>query len=101
MTLPNSFSPKGFSYSIEAVDGLARAGILETPHGKIHTPMFMPVGTQASVKGIAREQLFSIGTEIMLSNTYHLSLRPGDETVASLGGLHDFMNVDIPILTDS
>lgn len=61
----------------------------------------MPVGTQATVKGVAREQIFSIGTEIMLSNTYHLHLRPGDEAVAHFGGLHDFMNVPLPILTDS
>jgi queuine tRNA-ribosyltransferase len=100
---PNSSDslPGGFSFSLEAEDGSARAGFLRTPHGDVRTPMFMPVGTQAAVKGVAREQLASIGTEIMLSNTYHLHLRPGSETVASLGGLHGFMNVDIPILTDS
>ncbi len=63
--------------------------------------MFMPVGTQATVKGVAREQIGSIGTEIMLANTYHLHLRPGEDAVAHFGGLHGFMAVDLPILTDS
>jgi len=90
-----------FEFTIEATEGMARAGTLSTPHGKINTPIFMPVGTQATVKGIAREQILSIGSEIMLSNTYHLYLRPGDELIAGFGGLHAFMNIDLPILTDS
>ena len=103
MTSSNSSNslPGGFSYRVENRCGAARAGTLTTPHGVVETPVFMPVGTQATVKGIAREQLSSIGTQIMLSNTYHLFLRPGDETVAKLGGLHSFMNVPFPILTDS
>lgn len=94
-------APKGFSFVTEASCEYARAGTLQTPHGPVTTPVFMPVGTQATVKGVAREQISSIGTEIMLSNTYHLHLRPGDEAVAHFGGLHSFMNVDLPILTDS
>ncbi|MDQ1344342.1 MAG: queuine tRNA-ribosyltransferase, partial [Patescibacteria group bacterium] len=93
--------PGGFSFVSEAVDGNARAGTLVTPHGTVTTPVFMPVGTQATVKGVAREQIFSIGTEIMLSNTYHLHLRPGEKAIAHFGGLHGFMNVNLPILTDS
>ncbi|HBB26866.1 TPA: tRNA guanosine(34) transglycosylase Tgt [Candidatus Gracilibacteria bacterium] len=90
-----------FDFSIEATDGLARAGTLSTPHGDIQTPIFMPVGTQASVKGVHKDHILEIGSQIMLSNTYHLYLRPGDETIAHFGGLHEFMNIDIPILTDS
>jgi len=102
MTSQSFSSPvDGFGFEIHAEDGYARAGILHTPHGDIHTPTFMPVGTQAAVKGITRDQMHAIGAEIMLSNTYHLYLRPGDETVAHFGGLHNFMQVDIPILTDS
>ena len=79
----------------------ARLGRLDTPHGGFETPMFMPVGTQATVKGLTPEQLRSVGTRILLGNTYHLALRPGDELVAELGGLHRFMGWDGPILTDS
>ncbi|BBI32558.1 tRNA guanosine(34) transglycosylase Tgt [Cohnella abietis] len=79
----------------------ARLGRLHTPHGVIDTPTFMPVGTQASVKGISPEELKAIGAEIILSNTYHLFLRPGHELVKAAGGLHKFMNWDRPILTDS
>ena len=79
----------------------ARLGILETPRGKIDTPCFMPVGTQATVKALTRENLESIGAQIILGNTYHLYLRPGHELVQSLGGLHKFMNWTHPILTDS
>ena len=79
----------------------ARAGILHTPHGDIETPVFMPVGTQATVKGVKPEELKDIGAQIILSNTYHLYLRPGHEIVKRAGGLHKFMNWDKPILTDS
>lgn len=79
----------------------ARAGFLETPHGKVETPVFMPVGTQATVKTITPEELETLGAQIILSNTYHLYLRPGHELVAEAGGLHRFMHWDRPILTDS
>ena len=79
----------------------ARAGILHTPHGDIKTPVFMPVGTQATVKALTPEQVGDTGAQILLSNTYHLYLRPGAEIVREAGGLHKFMNWDKPILTDS
>ncbi len=79
----------------------ARAGILHTPHGDIETPIYMPVGTQATVKGVLPGALEDIGAQIILSNTYHLHLRPGDELVQKAGGLHSFMNWNKPILTDS
>ena len=79
----------------------ARLGVLTTPHGKINTPCFMPVGTQATVKALTPENLQSIGAQIILGNTYHLYLRPGHELIQSLGGLHNFMNWHHPILTDS
>jgi queuine tRNA-ribosyltransferase len=88
-------------YTLEGKDGNARAGIIETPHGKIETPVFMPVGTQATVKTMTREELETIGAEIILGNTYHLYLRPGDKLIDDFGGLHKFMNWDRPILTDS
>ncbi|OGY63044.1 MAG: tRNA guanosine(34) transglycosylase Tgt [Candidatus Harrisonbacteria bacterium RIFCSPHIGHO2_01_FULL_44_13] len=79
----------------------ARLGIIETPHGVIHTPAFVPVGTQATVKGLTVDQLKNIGVESLLCNTYHLYLRPGDKIIKKLGGLHEFMNWDRPIWTDS
>jgi len=79
----------------------ARLGFLQTPHGRVETPVFMPVGTQASVKTITPEELTALGAEIILSNTYHLYLRPGHELVREAGGLHSFMHWDRPILTDS
>ena len=79
----------------------ARVGIIHTDHGDIHTPVFMPVGTKATVKGLSPEEVKATGAEIILSNTYHLYLRPGHELVAKAGGLHKFMNWDRPILTDS
>ena len=78
-----------------------RAGILSTPHGTIETPVFMPVGTQATVKAMSPTELEDIGAQIILSNTYHLYLRPGHELIARAGGLHEFMNWHRPILTDS
>lgn len=79
----------------------ARAGVLQTPHGAIETPVFMPVGTKATVKAMTPEELTDIGSQIILANTFHLALRPGDETVKALGGLHKMMNWSRPILTDS
>lgn len=79
----------------------ARYGILHTPHGDVETPMFMPVGTLATVKGISPEQLKEMNSGVILSNTYHLWLRPGEDVVEKAGGLHKFMNYDGPILTDS
>lgn len=79
----------------------ARLGVLHTPHGDIETPVFMPVGTQATVKTMTPEELKEIGTKIILSNTYHLYLRPGHEVIKKAGGLHKFMNWDRAILTDS
>lgn len=92
-----------FSYEIikECPHTGARAGILHTPHGDIETPVFMPVGTQATVKGLKPEELENLGAQIILSNTYHLYLRPGHELVKQAGGLHKFMNWNHPILTDS
>ena len=91
-------------YSIEAKDALskARAGVLETPHGKIQTPIFMPVGTIGSVKAVSQQELKAdVNAQIILGNTYHLYLRPGTEILEQAGGLHQFMNWDRPILTDS
>ncbi|MGB6385649.1 MAG: tRNA guanosine(34) transglycosylase Tgt [Terriglobales bacterium] len=86
---------------IEATRGPARAGKLITPHGEVETPVFMPVGTLGSVKGISQDVLEELGVEILLGNTYHLYLRPGVETVRKMGGLHRFMSWDRSILTDS
>jgi queuine tRNA-ribosyltransferase len=90
-----------FSFELLATDGDARAGILHTPHGDISTPIFAPVGTQATVKAVSPAQLLEIGATLVLSNTYHLFLRPGADLVAEMGGLHRFMNWQNPILTDS
>lgn len=92
-----------FSYEVVKQDKKygARAGILHTPHGDIETPIYMPVGTQATVKGVLPRDLKEAGAQIILSNTYHLYMRPGDEIVKNAGGLHKFMNWDKPILTDS
>jgi queuine tRNA-ribosyltransferase len=79
----------------------ARLGKVHTPHGSFDTPAFMPVGTQATVKGMSPDELKEIGSQIILSNTYHLYMRPGSEIVRDAGGLHGFMNWDRPILTDS
>ena len=90
-----------FNYQKTAQDGAARRGKITTAHGEIDTPAFMPVGTAATVKGMRPEQVADTGAQILLGNTYHLMLRPGAERVAALGGLHQFMNWDKPILTDS
>jgi queuine tRNA-ribosyltransferase len=90
-----------FRFRISARDGRARSGVLQTPHGGILTPVFMPVGTQATVKALTPDQLHSAGATLLLANTYHLNLRPGDQTISQLGGLHTFMGWPDPILTDS
>jgi queuine tRNA-ribosyltransferase len=91
-----------FSFEVTKTDATgARRGVLHTPHGAVKTPFFMPVGTQATVKGLRNEALEELGVEILLSNTYHLYLRPGHEAVAKLGGLHRFMSWPHAILTDS
>ena len=90
-----------FSFHVEATSGAARAGRFVTPHGEVRTPVFMPVGTLASVKGVPQDTLEELGVEILLNNTYHLYLRPGVETVRRLGGVQKFMGWDRPILTDS
>ncbi|MGE4298799.1 MAG: tRNA guanosine(34) transglycosylase Tgt [Desulfovibrionaceae bacterium] len=89
------------AFTIMATDGAARCGVLHTAHGPVHTPVFMPVGTQGSVKALAPRDLEDAGAQIILGNTYHLYLRPGDELVARHGGLHGFSRWDRPILTDS
>lgn len=89
------------TWSSEATNGPARAGMLSTPHGEVETPAFMPVGTRAAVKAVDTEDLHSVGAGIVLANTYHLMLRPGAALIAGLGGLHQFMSWDGPILTDS
>jgi queuine tRNA-ribosyltransferase len=88
-------------FEIVAADGAARRGRIRTAHGVVETPVFMPVGTQATVKGLTPDQLRAIDVQILLGNTYHLALRPGDALVAEMGGLHRFMGWDRPILTDS
>ncbi len=92
-----------FSFELQKTDPEtgARAGVFHTPHGDILTPVYMPVGTQASVKGVLPNVLEEIGSQIILSNTYHLYMRPGDDLIARAGGLHKFMNWNKPILTDS
>src|SRR5258708_15096344 len=82
-------------------DGAARRGRLHTPHGSVETPAFMPVGTQATVKGLPPDQIRSTGSRMLLANTYHLALRPGEGEVEAMGGLHRFMDWQGPILTDS
>jgi queuine tRNA-ribosyltransferase len=90
-----------FEFDIIARDGRARAGVFHTPHGDLQTPVFAPVGTQATVKTLTPLQLKELGASLVLSNTYHLYLRPGDELVADMGGLHQFMQWPNPMLTDS
>lgn len=92
-----------FSFEIQSKSSqcFARTGVFTTPHGKIETPIFMPVGTRASVKGLAPEEVAAAGAQILLANTYHCFLRPGADTVEKAGGLHEFMSWHKPILTDS
>src|SRR5215470_775660 len=91
----------GFEILHEDAGSRARRGRFTTPHGVVETPAFMPVGTQGTVKGVDPGRLRETGAQMILANTYHLSLRPGEQTVAALGGLHTFMGWDGPILTDS
>ncbi len=93
--------PFAFTIDAECPETWARAGTIQTPHGTILTPIFMPVGTQATVKSVSPEELRTAGATIILANTYHLMLRPGSPLIASFGGLHPFMHWDGPILTDS
>jgi queuine tRNA-ribosyltransferase len=90
-----------FSFRITHTDGHARRGLLTTPHGIVETPAFMPVGTQGAVKGVTHKDLESLGAQLLLGNTYHLYLRPGDGLIARRGGLHRFIGWSRPILTDS
>jgi queuine tRNA-ribosyltransferase len=90
-----------FEYELAAHSGRARAGVFRTPHGDVLTPVFAPVGTAATVKALTPAQLKDLGASLVLSNTYHLYLRPGDELVREMGGLHAFMQWDGPLLTDS
>src|SRR5882724_223012 len=94
-------SEQDFSFRLLATDGAARAAEIATARGVIRTPAFMPVGTQASVKGVHLSAVRAAGADIVLANTYHLMLRPGAERIARLGGLHRFMNWPHPIITDS
>jgi queuine tRNA-ribosyltransferase len=89
------------SFTVKATDGLARRGEISFPRGTIQTPAFMPVGTYGTVKGVTTDQVKDSGAEILLGNTFHLMLRPGAEQVAKLGGLHQMIHWDRPILTDS
>jgi queuine tRNA-ribosyltransferase len=93
--------PDAFQFRLLAIDGAARCGEITTPHGPVATPAFMPVGTQATVKGMLPEAVRGSGADIVLGNTYHLMLRPGAERIAALGGLHKFMSWPHAILTDS
>jgi queuine tRNA-ribosyltransferase len=90
-----------FDFTLQATDGAARTGVIDTPRGQIRTPAFMPVGTAATVKAMLPDSVAATGADILLGNTYHLMLRPGAERVARMGGLHRFMNWQKPILTDS
>jgi queuine tRNA-ribosyltransferase len=90
-----------FEYEVLSSQGRARTGLFHTPHGDLETPVFAPVGTQATVKTLTPAQLDELGASLVLANTYHLYLRPGDELVAEMGGLHEFMQWSHPILTDS
>src|SRR5438876_165671 len=88
-------------FDVTATDGSARAGMLRTAHGDVPTPAFMPVGTKGTVKSIHPDELRTLGTSILLGNTYHQHFRPSEDVIAELGGLHAFMGWDGPILTDS
>ena len=91
-----------FKFTVESKDehSLARAGLITTAHGQIPTPIFMPVGTRATVKAVAPDDLERLGAKIILGNTYHLMLRPGEDPISKMGGLHHFMGWPGPIITD-
>ncbi|MES2856566.1 MAG: tRNA guanosine(34) transglycosylase Tgt, partial [Bdellovibrionota bacterium] len=101
MDTVNAVTPELKHFKVEAQEGEARAATLQTAHGPIETPVFMAVGTRATVKAMTPEDLIACGCQVVLGNTYHLHLRPGEKTIAKLGGLHKFMNWNGPILTDS
>ena len=92
---------KKFNFNVNYTENYSRVGVIETGRGNINTPAFMPVGTQATVKGVFIDDIIKTGSEIILSNTYHLMIRPGVERISNIGGLHEFMNCKLPILTDS
>ena len=92
---------KKFEFKVLKKNKFARRGLIETHRGKIETPVFMPVGTQATVKACTIDDIKKTGSQIILSNTYHLMIRPGVKRIEDAGGLHKFMNCDLPILTDS
>jgi len=92
---------KKFNFNVNYTENYSRVGVIETGRGNINTPAFMPVGTQATVKGAFIDDIIKTGSEIILSNTYHLMIRPGVERISNIGGLHEFMNCKLPILTDS
>jgi len=92
---------KKFNFNVNYTENYSRVGVIETGRGNINTPAFMPVGTQATVKGTFIDDIIKTGSEIILSNTYHLMIRPGVERISNIGGLHEFMNCKLPILTDS
>ena len=92
---------KKFNFNVNCTENHSRVGVIETSRGKINTPAFMPVGTQATVKGAFIDDIIKTGSEIILSNTYHLMIRPGVDRISVVGGLHEFMNCSLPILTDS
>ena len=92
---------KKFNFNVNYTENYSRVGVIETDRGNINTPAFMPVGTQATVKGAFIDDIIKTGSEIILSNTYHLMIRPGVERISNIGGLHEFMNCKLPILTDS
>jgi queuine tRNA-ribosyltransferase len=99
--LPNNLSSQKFRFSLLKTDGKARAGVISTPHGDIHTPVFMPVGTQGAVKALEQREIEEARAELLLSNTYHLYLRPGMDVIIEAGGLHRFASWNRAILTDS
>jgi len=90
-----------FSFKVLKKDKRARVGVISTKHGKIETPYFVPVATSASVRALDSSDLSDLGVECTLANTYHLHLRPGDDIIKKMGGLHGFMNINLPIFTDS
>ena len=92
---------ESISFTTSATDGPARRGLMRTPHGPVDTPAFMPVGTRASVRALDSQDLRDVGAQMVLANTYHLMLRPGAELIGRLGGLHEFMQWEGPLLTDS
>jgi queuine tRNA-ribosyltransferase len=99
--LTKKIGSDGPVFEVQATDGAARAGVLRTGHGEVRTPVFMPVGTKATVKTLHPDEVRGLGAQILLGNTYHLHFRPGSELIRDLGGLHRFMSWDAPILTDS